>query len=86
MLVEGRGLHIIALINGTLTMHRNGRKYKYWGQVFLLKVENIRAEFQMAYKHFAIALISTHVRQEDLNGLKWLLKYTINIMTGAMNN
>lgn len=41
----------------------------------VLKPENKRAEFEMAYKRFAIAvnaLMPTHVRQEDLNDLKWL--------------
>lgn len=41
----------------------------------VLKPENKRAEFEMAYKRFAIAvnaLMPTHVRQEDLNALKWL--------------
>ena len=40
-----------------------------------LKPENKRAEFEMAYKRFAIAvnaLMPTHVRKEDLNDLKWL--------------
>jgi type I restriction enzyme R subunit len=41
----------------------------------VLKPENKRAEFEMAYKRFAIAvnaLMPTHVRQEDFNDLKWL--------------
>lgn len=41
----------------------------------VIKPENKRAEFEMAYKRFAIAvnaLMPTHVRKEDLNDLKWL--------------
>ena len=41
----------------------------------VLKPENKRAEFEMVYKRFAVAvnaLMPTHVRQEDLNDLKWL--------------
>lgn len=41
----------------------------------VLKPENKRAEFELAYKRFATiidALMPTHVRQEDLNDLKWL--------------
>ena len=41
----------------------------------VLKHENKRAEFDMAYKRFAIAvntLMPNHIRQEDLNDLKWL--------------
>lgn len=41
----------------------------------VLKPENKRAEFEMAYKRFGIAvnaLMPTHVRQEDINDLKWL--------------
>jgi len=41
----------------------------------VLKPENKRAEFDMAYRRFAIAvnaLMPSHVRQEDLNDLKWL--------------
>lgn len=41
----------------------------------VLKPENKRAEFEMAYKRFAVAvnaLMPTHARQEDLNALKWL--------------
>lgn len=41
----------------------------------VLKPENKRAEFEMAYKRFAVAvnaLMPTHARQEDLNDLKWM--------------
>ncbi len=41
----------------------------------VLKPDNIRAEFDMAYKRFATtlnALMPNHVRQEDLHDLKWL--------------
>lgn len=41
----------------------------------VLKPDNKRAEFEMAYKRFAIAvntLMPAHVTQEDLNDLKWL--------------
>jgi type I restriction enzyme R subunit len=41
----------------------------------VLKPENKRAEFEVAYKRFAVAvntLMPSHVRQEDLNDLKWL--------------
>ncbi|MEI7885591.1 MAG: type I restriction endonuclease subunit R [Clostridia bacterium] len=41
----------------------------------VLKPENKRAEFEMGYKRFAIAvnaLMPSHVRLEDLNDLKWL--------------
>lgn len=41
----------------------------------VLKPENKRAEFEMAFKRFAVAvnaLMPTHVRQEDLNDLKWM--------------
>ena len=41
----------------------------------VLKPDNKRAEFEMAYKRFAVAvnaLMPTHVRQEELNDLKWL--------------
>jgi len=41
----------------------------------VLKPENIRAEFDMAYKQFAVAiniLMPNHVKQQDLNDLKWL--------------
>ncbi len=41
----------------------------------VLKPENKRAEFEMAYKRYAIAvnaLMPNHVRQEDLNDLKWM--------------
>ncbi len=41
----------------------------------VLKPENKRAEFDMAYKRFAVAvnaLMPSHARQEDLNDLKWM--------------
>lgn len=41
----------------------------------VLKPENKRAEFEMAYKRFAVALnalMPNHARQEDLNHLKWM--------------
>lgn len=41
----------------------------------VLKPDNKRAEFEAAYKKFAVAvnaLMPTHVKQEDLNDLKWL--------------
>lgn len=41
----------------------------------VLKPENKRAEFDMAYKRFAVAvnaLMPSHARQEDLNALKWM--------------
>jgi type I restriction enzyme R subunit len=41
----------------------------------VLKPEDKRAEFEMAYKRFASAvnaLMPSHARQEDLNDLKWL--------------
>ncbi len=41
----------------------------------VLKPENKRAEFEMAYKRYAVAinaLMPTHARQEDLNDLKWM--------------
>ncbi|WP_373484910.1 type I restriction endonuclease subunit R [Acetobacterium malicum] len=41
----------------------------------VLEPANIRAEFETAYKRFAVAvntLMPTHVTQDDLNALKWL--------------
>lgn len=41
----------------------------------VLKPENKRAEFELAYKRYSSAvdaLMPTHVKQEDLNDLKWL--------------
>lgn len=41
----------------------------------ILKPENKRAEFEVAYKRFAVAvnaLMPTHVKQDDINDLKWL--------------
>jgi len=41
----------------------------------VLKPDNKRAEFEMAYKRFAVAvntLMPTHVKHADLNDLKWL--------------
>lgn len=41
----------------------------------VLKPENKRAEFEMAYRRFAVAvnaLMPAHIRQEDLNDLKWM--------------
>lgn len=41
----------------------------------VLKPDNKRAEFEMAYKRYAVAvnaLMPNHIRQEDLNDLKWM--------------
>lgn len=41
----------------------------------VLKPENKRAEFDMAYKRYAVAinaLMPAHARQEDINDLKWM--------------
>lgn len=41
----------------------------------VLKPENKRAEFEVAYKRFAVAvnaLMPSHVQMQDLNNLKWL--------------